>query len=158
MSSILQATRQPELLGQRGGQVESLCCRAEIPRIIDKVARFMTEQLYAQKDIFAMRLALEEAVVNAVRHGNRDDPARRVIVSFLVGPERVLIDVHDEGDGFDPRTVPDPLAAENLERSSGRGLHLMRTYMTWVRFNARGNCVTMCKARERVEVAVKGER
>ena len=46
-------------------------------------------------------------------------------VSFLVGPERVLIEVQDEGEGFDPREVPDPLASENLERSSGRGLHLI---------------------------------
>jgi serine/threonine-protein kinase RsbW len=113
------------------------------------VAAAMADHLYSEKDVFAVRLALEEALVNAIRHGNHDDVARHVNVSYLVGPERVLVEVKDEGDGFDPGEVPDPLAPENLERSSGRGLHLMRTYMTWIRFNARGNCVTMCRSRER---------
>jgi serine/threonine-protein kinase RsbW len=55
-----------------------------------------------------MRLALEEAVVNAVRHGNRCDPSKWVTVLFKVGPECVLAEVHDEGGGFDPARVPDP--------------------------------------------------
>jgi serine/threonine-protein kinase RsbW len=147
MVSTTQPMPRPELVGRRGGQVESLCCRAEIPSVMEIIAASMADHRYSAKDIFGVRLALEEALVNAIRHGNHDDPAKRVTVTFLVGPERLLIDVQDEGEGFDPREVPDPLAAENLERSSGRGLHLMRTYMTWVRFNGHGNCVTMCKSR-----------
>ena len=149
MVSTTQAMPRAEQTARRGGQVETLCSRAEIAPTIESVVRAMADQLYAEKDVFAVRLALEEALVNAIRHGNHDDVARRVSVSYLVGPERVLVEVKDEGDGFDPGEVPDPLAPENLERSSGRGLHLMRTYMTWIRFNARGNCVTMCRSRER---------
>jgi len=132
---------------RRGGQIETLYRRVEITRIIDKIVRAMAEHRYPEKDVFAVRLAIEEALVNAIRHGNRDDLTKGVGVSFLVGPERVLIEVQDEGDGFKLKDVSDPLAEENLERPSGRGLHLMRTYMTWVRFNSRGNCVTLCKSR-----------
>jgi serine/threonine-protein kinase RsbW len=136
-----------ELTARRGEQVESLHGRAEIPRVSEKIVQLMAAQLYADKDIFAVRLALEEAIVNAIHHGNQDDLARRVNVRFLVGPEQVLVEVRDEGGGFDPKEVPDPLAPENLERCSGRGLYLMRTYMTWVRFNDQGNCVAMCKTK-----------
>jgi serine/threonine-protein kinase RsbW len=147
MVGTTQAMPRADQTARRGGQVETLCSRAEIPAAIEAVVRAMADQLYAERDIFAVRLALEEALVNAIRHGNQEDLSRHVNVSYLVGPERVLIEVQDEGEGFDPRAVPDPLAPENLERSSGRGLHLMRTYMTWVRYNGRGNCVTMCKSR-----------
>jgi serine/threonine-protein kinase RsbW len=132
---------------RRGGKMETLCSRAEIPQVIEGIASAMLDYQYPEKDVFAVRLALEEALVNAIRHGHHDDPMRHATVSILVGPERILVEVQDEGEGFDPKDVPDPLAPENLERSSGRGLHLMRTYMTWVRFNSRGNCVTMCKSR-----------
>ena len=63
----------------------------------------------------------------------------------------------DEGPGFDPHQVPDPLAPENLEKSSGRGLLLMRTYMTWIRYNECGNQVTLCKQRSSEESSPAGE-
>jgi serine/threonine-protein kinase RsbW len=102
---------------------------------------------YADKEIFGVRLALEEAIVNAVKHGNRNDPARSVHLRYRLTSQRVLLEIEDEGNGFDPHQVPDPLAPENLERSGGRGLLLMRTYMNSVRYNRRGNRVTMCKRR-----------
>ena len=61
--------------------------------------------------------------------------------------QEMLAEVRDQGPGFDPSRVPDPLAVENLEREGGRGLHLMRAYMSWVRYNDTGNCVTLCKRR-----------
>jgi serine/threonine-protein kinase RsbW len=102
---------------------------------------------YSEKDQFAVRLALDEALANGVKHGNRQDPAKWVTFRYLVTPETVLAEVEDQGAGFDPDEVPDPLAPENLERASGRGLFLMRIYMTWVRHNERGNRVTLCKQR-----------
>jgi serine/threonine-protein kinase RsbW len=148
MISISQEPRS-DLTSRRGGHLEIFSTRSEVPRVIQAVVDSMADQAYAAKDVFAVRLALEEALVNALKHGNQEDPTRSVRVSYLAGPERVLVEVQDEGDGFDPSDVPDPLTPENLERSSGRGLHLMRTYMTWVRFSNRGNCVTMCKCRSR---------
>jgi len=105
----------------------------------------MTALGYSERDSFCMRLAIEEAVVNGLVHGNRNDPTKQVRVRYRVRPENVLAEVEDEGDGFDPRGVPDPTAMENLDKSSGRGLFLIEHYTTWVRYNASGNRVTLCK-------------
>ncbi|SRR5260370_787303 len=100
---------------------------------------------FCEKDIFSMRLALEEAIVNAIRHGNSGDPAKAVQVRYRVTEQEVVTEIEDEGPGFDPERIPDPLAPENLERPTGRGLFLIRYYMTWVKFNDRGNCVILGK-------------
>ncbi len=98
-------------------------------------------------DLFAVHLALEEALVNAIKHGNQKDPEKFVTVMFDVDPERVRIEITDEGSGFDPADVPDPTDEDNLELPSGRGLMLMRTYMSSVTFNEYGNQVVMEKER-----------
>jgi serine/threonine-protein kinase RsbW len=107
----------------------------------------MAAEGYPAKDLFAVRLVLTEALANAIRHGNRNDPAKEVRVCYHVSAERVLAEVEDQGAGFDPEQVPDPLAPENLGRPSGRGLLLMRFYTTWLRFNGRGNRLTFGKLR-----------
>ena len=117
----------------------------------DLIASAMEQCGYDPKEVFGVRLALEEALVNAVKHGNRHDPTKCGCASWQVGHRRVMIEIEDEGDGFDRRAVPDPCAAENLGRSCGRGLLLMRHYMSWVRYNRRGNRVTMCKRRAQGE-------
>ena len=119
--------------------------------VLDLVASAMESRGYDQKAVFGVRLAVEEALVNAVKHGNRHDPTKCVWASWHVGPNRVMIEIEDEGDGFDPRAVPDPCAPENLERSCGRGVYLMRHYMSSVRYNRRGNRVIMCKRRAQTE-------
>jgi serine/threonine-protein kinase RsbW len=111
---------------------------------------------YGTEERFAVRLALEETLVNALRHGNHENPGLRVRLQFRVTRKRVLMEVRDQGQGFNPNNVPDPLAPENLERSSGRGLLLMRAYMSWVHFSRRGNCVRLCK--ERAEAPRKSAR
>jgi serine/threonine-protein kinase RsbW len=128
---------------------ERLRSPGELGQILDKIHLAMAGYRYSQEEIFAVCLALEEAVVNAFKHGHRGKPEKKVLVKYRVGPEDALLVVKDRGPGFDPAMVPDPLAPENLERPTGRGLFLMRTYMTWVRHNARGNCVAMCKFRLR---------
>jgi serine/threonine-protein kinase RsbW len=100
---------------------------------------------YDEPSVFAVKLALEEAVSNAVRHGNCDDPLRCIRVEFTAGPDRTEICVSDEGCGFNPAEVPDPTAAENLELPSGRGIMLMRAFMNEVCYNPAGNCVRMVK-------------
>jgi serine/threonine-protein kinase RsbW len=102
---------------------------------------------YAQRDCMGLELALEEAIVNGLRHGNGGDPSKQVRVHYRVTRQAVLADVEDEGPGFDPNRVPDPTRPENLERPSGRGLLLIRHYTTWVGFSARGNRVTLYKCR-----------
>lgn len=96
---------------------------------------------------FAIRLALDEALANAIHHGNRNDPAKHITVEYEVTDDRACIRVCDEGPGFKPEGVPDPTIDENIERPNGRGVLLMRAYMTEVRFNETGNCVTLIKTR-----------
>jgi serine/threonine-protein kinase RsbW len=105
---------------------------------------------YPGKDIFAVLLALEEAVANAFRHGNGGDPARTILCRFLVTATEVLLEVEDQGSGFDPDQVPHPLQEGRLDRPGGRGLFLMRAYMTWVSYNRAGNRVTLGKQRSEV--------
>jgi serine/threonine-protein kinase RsbW len=119
----------------------------EVPALLDLVGTAMEGFSYPKKDLFGVRLALEEALVNAVKHGNRGDPGKEVRLRYHVNTEYVMLEVEDDGAGFDPARVPDPLAPENLERPSGRGLFLIRRYMTWMRHNEHGNCITMCKHR-----------
>jgi serine/threonine-protein kinase RsbW len=98
-------------------------------------------------DLFAIQMALEESLTNAIRHGNRHDEAKLVRVECKASPERFWLKVADEGPGFKPEDVPDCTAEENLDRCGGRGLALIKAYMTRVEYNACGNCVTMEKQR-----------
>ena len=107
----------------------------------------MTSAGYPERKLFAMQLALEEAIVNAIKHGHHGDAKKSVRVRYRLDPTRLEAEICDQGPGFDPRRVPDPTAPENLERPSGRGLLLMRHFMTSIRFNKRGNCVTLCLER-----------
>jgi serine/threonine-protein kinase RsbW len=102
---------------------------------------------FTKRDVFAVRLALDEALANAIQHGHGGDLTKAVQVRWRVSRRGVLLRVRDQGPGFDPSQIPDPLAPEALERESGRGLLLMRSSLTWVRYNRRGNAVTLCKRR-----------
>jgi serine/threonine-protein kinase RsbW len=118
--------------------------RAE-QRILDRLAGCR----YDPEVTFAIKLALEEALTNAVRHGNDNDASKQLVVRYAVDPQRTIIMVRDEGHGFAPTRVPDPTRDENLERPSGRGLMLMHAYMTRVHFNQAGNEVWMLKRNPR---------
>jgi serine/threonine-protein kinase RsbW len=100
-------------------------------------------QGYPPASLFAIRLALDEAISNAFRHGNRNDPDKIVTVECSVDRDTVQLDVADEGVGFDPEAVPDPTTEENIEIPSGRGIVLMRSFMSEVVFEPPGNVVRM---------------
>lgn len=127
----------------------TVCIRstAEIPQILEPVVAAMAAQEFSEREVFGMRLSLEEALVNAIKHGHRFDPNKKVTVRYQVTRSTVEIDIEDEGPGFCLADVPDPLAPENLERDCGRGLLLMRSYLTSVRYNTRGNAVSLLKQR-----------
>lgn len=93
----------------------------------------------------AIRLALEEALMNAVIHGNQSDPSKKLRIDYEVGPSEVRIRIEDEGPGFDPTSLPDPTLPEYRQRPRGRGIFLMRHCMTQVHFLGRGNCVEMVR-------------
>ena len=114
-----------------------------------RLLSLLEEKGYTQDDIFAVHLALEEAFLNAVKHGNKMDPTKKVMLEYLVDDERVEIRMADEGEGFDPRSIPDPRLGENLYRPEGRGLLLMTTYMDMVEYNKQGNALRMVRYKER---------
>ena len=113
-------------------------------RIID----CMHQLEYSEKDIFGMRLALEEALVNAIKHGNGMDPNKQVHVTCRVDDQEARIKIGDEGPGFNPNDVPDPTAEENLEKPGGRGIMLMRAFMSEVTYSETGNEVLLVKVKE----------
>jgi serine/threonine-protein kinase RsbW len=100
---------------------------------------------YPEQSLFAIKLSLEEALVNAVKHGNQYDPGKQITIRYDVNPDRAIITVTDQGTGFCPANVPDCTADENLNRPSGRGIMLMRSYMDQVHYSRRGNTVRMIK-------------
>ncbi|HUW84173.1 MAG TPA: ATP-binding protein [Phycisphaerae bacterium] len=103
---------------------------------------------YSPDAAFAIKLALQEAVTNAIKHGNRNDPSKHLTLRFAVSPEKTVIAVADEGEGFCVAQVPDPTIDANLECPTGRGIMLMRAYMNHVSYNDTGTEVTMVKLNE----------
>ncbi len=90
-------------------------------------------------------VALDEAFVNAVKHGNKNDPTKLLKISAELSPKEASFTVEDEGEGFNVREIPDPCDPENLFRTSGRGVLLIYNIMDEVEYNAQGNRVKMVK-------------
>jgi serine/threonine-protein kinase RsbW len=102
---------------------------------------------WSESELFGVHMALEEAIINAIKHGNKLAPEKQVHVEVEADSESFMLRVTDEGEGFDPAAVPDCTLDENLELGCGRGLMLMNHYMDEVRFNERGNSLEIRKAR-----------
>lgn len=115
--------------------------------IMEELLNHLGVYNWSPSDIFAIHLAVEEAIVNAIVHGNKLDPAKKVRVCCSVSAELVRVEITDEGHGFKPQDVPDCRLQERLEVPSGRGVLLMRTFMTQIAYNARGNSVLLEKQR-----------
>ena len=114
----------------------------EVQEVVEAALR---DYDFTDHDIFGVKLAMEEALVNAIKHGNKLDPNKKVHIRFSISCERFDVHIRDEGPGFDPACVPDPTTPEFLERPCGRGLLLMRHYMTEVNYQDCGKAVRMCK-------------
>lgn len=99
-----------------------------------------------KKDVlFGIHMALEESISNAIRHGNKEDPNKKVLVECELDASRFWVKVCDEGEGYDPGEVPDCRSKENLEEPGGRGLALIQAYMTTVEHSECGRCLIMEK-------------
>lgn len=103
---------------------------------------------YDESCAFSIRLALEEALINAVKHGNGCDPSKQIELAYEVTDEQVEISVTDEGPGFRPGELPDPTTGKNLEKPTGRGVMLIHAFMDSVEYRGRGNEVHMIKRRD----------
>jgi serine/threonine-protein kinase RsbW len=115
-----------ELLERIAGKIESL-------------------ESFSPKDAFGIRLALDEAIVNAIKHGNQFHPEKTVRVSCLIDDTLFRVEIEDQGPGFRLEDVPDPTEEENLERPCGRGIMLMRSFMSKIEYNESGNKVLLEK-------------
>jgi serine/threonine-protein kinase RsbW len=118
---------------------------------VDQLLSHLERNQWVENDIFGVHLAVEEALVNAIKHGNQNDRTKKVHIIYKMSDTHVRIEITDEGPGFDPGDVADPTDDENLELPSGRGLMLMRSFMSLVEFNERGNGVIMEKRRGDME-------
>ncbi len=115
-----------------------------VDEAVDLVARHLEAAFVDRHTIrFNLRVALAEAVANAILYGNCQDTDKRVAIRVLFGRNVVEMEVTDEGCGFDYRYLPDPTLPANRMRPYGRGLYLIRQLVDEVRFNAAGNSICM---------------
>jgi serine/threonine-protein kinase RsbW len=132
---------RPEAEGWREERIPSTS--TEQRRVVAELLAAMTALRYGERELFGMRLALEEALVNAIKHGHRGDPTKLIRVRYRITAERVQAEIEDQGPGFNPDLVPDPRTPERLTQPGGRGLLLMRAYLTRVCYTGRGNRVLL---------------
>ena len=115
--------------------------------VVEEVLQVLEDLKWPRHEVFRVHLALAEAMTNAIKHGNGADPQKQVHVQSKASESLVRVQVTDQGSGFDPATLPDPTAPENLEAVTGRGIMVMRNYMDRVEFSETGNSVTLEKER-----------
>ena len=123
--------------------------QSAVDGVCKEVISELTANDFNRQEIFAVHLAIEEALINAIKHGNKMEPEKDVKVRYSVNGDTVDIVMTDEGEGFDPASVPDPRSGDNIYRPNGRGLLLIRSYMDVVEFNKQGNSVHMVKYKEK---------
>ena len=138
----------------RGGQV-----RLQFPSVFDMldVVQVVSDRMahlaaMDEDSVHWIGVAVRESVINAIKHGNREHPAKQVTIEFaftpIENPTELVVSVTDQGEGFEPEEVADPLAPENILKSSGRGIFFMRSFMDDVQLNrapAGGMQVRMVK-------------
>ncbi|TWT68578.1 Serine-protein kinase RsbW [Crateriforma conspicua] len=148
------AAPQPDAESETSSDVERWQFRQHLPSDLSvgsqlglQLADAMRQYGWPDEEVFRVHLAYEEAIANAIRHGNRHDTEKRIEVHLHCDGHEVQIRITDEGDGFDPDAVPDPTSEHLLEAPGGRGVLLIREIMSDVRFNDDGNQIWMAKRR-----------
>ncbi|NWF49236.1 MAG: ATP-binding protein [Ignavibacteriaceae bacterium] len=103
---------------------------------VEEFVNYFSRDIGLNEDqINGLMLAVTEATTNAIRHGNKNDQTKTVLINVTANQNILKVVVKDQGVGFDPKDVPDPTDSENLLKDSGRGLYLMRVYMDDLQFN-----------------------
>ncbi len=115
--------------------------------VIEQLTQALQSHGWDGRDLFHIHMAVEEAVVNAIEHGNKRHPEKSVHIDFRVSEDLVEMEITDQGEGFDPSTLPDPTDDELLEVPRGRGVHLIRQLMSDIQYNEKGNSLLMRKIR-----------
>jgi serine/threonine-protein kinase RsbW len=115
--------------------------------VIESLIAAMEATGWTGRDLFHVQMAMEEAVVNAIEHGNRRDSSKQVHVLLYVFHDRAEMTITDQGGGFDHQNVADPTEEDRLDKPRGRGVMLIRELMCESKYNDRGNSVWMLKRR-----------
>jgi serine/threonine-protein kinase RsbW len=113
--------------------------------ILDHLSERLSRLHVVEPESIEVIVALDEAIVNAIKHGNGYDPSKHVSIVATISNGEAQFEITDEGNGFSEQDVPDPCAPENLLRTTGRGILLIRNIMDDVAYNERGNRITMIK-------------
>jgi serine/threonine-protein kinase RsbW len=121
---------------------------AAVRGVQDRIMAEVVRYGFDGQSQFAIKLALEEGLVNAIRHGNKFDVRKQVLVEYRVTSRELDVSIEDEGVGFERSGVPDPTLEENIEKCSGRGILLIESYMTSVRWSRGGRRLRMIKRNE----------
>jgi len=161
-------TAMGRLPGSKPGELDRYVSneiRLELPNdvsVIEHVVKLLADRCreyrsYSQKTLVNLRIAVSEALSNAILNGNQGDRSKRVRIRASVDAWKVKVQVTDEGPGFDPKEVPDPTDSHALEGSGGRGVFLLRRLADDVMFNETGNSVTIALHSDWEEVTVEGE-
>jgi serine/threonine-protein kinase RsbW len=116
-----------------------------IRKVSYRIISSLSGMTHDEPKLFDIKLSVEEAVRNAIAHGNKSDKARSVTVSYWLDGRDLNIEVADEGEGFDHTKVPNPTEKENIMKNSGRGVYLIKRLMDKVEFNRSGNVIKMTK-------------
>lgn len=117
----------------------SLDSLAELEQFVDKI----TKHAGLDDDTSSrFQLVMSEACTNAIMHGNKMDESKKVFINAEVFDDKIIVTVEDQGKGFDPESVPDPLATDNLLKTSGRGVYLIKQYADEVSYSPKGNILT----------------
>ena len=116
-----------------------------IRNAVDEITGFLRSVKADEAAIFDIRLSLEEALINAIKYGNKQNENLTVDVDFACSGDKAVIAVEDKGEGFDHKQIPDPTDEENLLKARGRGVFLVKHIMDDVSYNKKGNRVSMTK-------------
>ena len=115
--------------------------------IVDALLAQLRRDEWEPHDVFGIHMAVEEALVNAITHGNKEDPGKTVCVRLQSSPQRLRVEIIDQGEGFVLEDVPDPTCDSLLSQPHGRGLMLIRWFMSSVSYLGAGNHLVMEKER-----------
>lgn len=116
-----------------------------ITKVSSKVLETLTSYKIDESDMFDIRLCVEEAVINAIIHGNSRDETKPVKIAYWIEENKLNVEVEDKGKGFDYKHMPDPTANDNIMKGSGRGVYLINNLMDEVEHNESGNKIKMMK-------------
>ncbi len=113
---------------------------AKAEEVLDKISKFikLDEPLYG-----TILLVLSEAINNAIVHGNKLNPSKKVSLTYKINKNSLEFEIEDEGEGFDPNAVPDPTAPENIEKEAGRGIFIIKNLTDEVEFKKNGTIIKL---------------